>query len=81
VSYLTASETVELKKHLEEKTYLYVKDICHYVLQIFSKSYSISGMTRWLRGNDFRYKKPHAVPAKMNEEEQQKFIEDYTLLK
>lgn len=81
VGYLTSEETQALKKHLEGKTYLYVKDICYYVLEIFNKSYSISGMRRWLYANDFRYKKPHAVPAKLNEAEQQKFIDDYTFLK
>ena len=80
-SYLTTSETSLLKTHLYEKTYLYVRDICEYVRQTFNKSYSISGMTKWLIGNGFRYKKPHGVPAKADAEKQQLFIEYYQSLK
>ena len=53
--YLTQAETIALKAHLFEKTYLYVKDICVYVEKNFKKSYSISGMTKWLRKHNFRY--------------------------
>lgn len=66
-SYLSEAETVKLKTHLKEVTYLYVKDICAYVKHAFNKDYSISGMTKWLKANDFCYKKPHAVPAKADE--------------
>jgi transposase len=38
-------------------------------------------MTKWLHGNNFCYKKPHAVPAKANKEQQQKFIKHYIQLK
>ena len=80
-SYLTESETSLLKAHLDEKTYLYVKDICEYVRKTFNKLYSISGMTKWLAANDFRYKKPHGVPAKADEEKQKLFIDYYQSLK
>lgn len=80
-SYLSVEESVQLKGHLQEITYLYVKDICAYVSGEFKKDYSISGMTKWLHANDFRYKKPHAVPAKANKVQQQAFIEYYHQLK
>lgn len=38
-------------------------------------------MTKWLHANGFSYKKPHAVPAKANKEQQAKFIEYYNELK
>jgi transposase len=38
-------------------------------------------MTKWLRGNGFCYKKPHAVPAKANKEHQEAFIKYYEELK
>lgn len=79
--YLTVEQNDVLKAHLREKTYLYVKDICRYVKEHFNKNYCISGMTQWLQGNGFRYKKPHAVPAKANKEEQQQFVEYYQSLK
>lgn len=81
VSYLSMTESTELKFYLQEITYLYVKDICKYVKRRFNKYYSISGMTKWLKSNGFRYKKPHGVPAKASKEEQERFIKTYTELK
>jgi transposase len=81
IGKLNKSESRMLTKHLSEMSYLYVKDICAYVKKTFKKKYSISGMTKWLHANGFCYKKPHAVPAKANREQQQKFIEYYARLK
>lgn len=80
-SKLTDREARELTDHLQEITYLYVKDICHYVRRTYDKKYSISGMTKWLHANNFCYKKPHAVPAKADKEMQMKFIQHYNQLK
>jgi transposase len=80
-SKLTDSESQKLIEHLQEITYLYVKDICQYVKQTYGKTYSISGMTKWLRMNNFRYKKPHAVPAKADRAKQRLFIRYYNRLK
>ncbi len=80
-SKLTAHESKELYEHLSEVTYLYVKDICTYVVKHYHKKYSISGMTKWLHIQGFRYKKPHAVPAKANKEQQEKFVSYYSRLK
>ncbi len=80
-SKLNEHETKELNKHLSEVTYLYVKDICAYVRKEYHKKYSISGMTNWLHAQGFRYKKPHAVPAKADREQQKKFISYYNRLK
>ncbi len=81
VSKLSVKDSDKLIVHLKEVTYLYVKDICAYVKQQFNKSYSISGMTKWLRANKFCYKKPHAVPAKADSVQQQKFIKSYNRLR
>ena len=80
-SHLTVKQTKKLKSHLQEKTYLYVKDICAYVKKTFGVNYSISGMTKWLQANNFRYKKPHGVPAKADKDKQAAFIEYYEALK
>jgi transposase len=80
-SKLTSEEMNELIIHLQEKTYRYIKDICSYVRQKYQKSYSISGMTNWLHEHKFRYKKPHAVPAKADGKKQEEFIELYRDLK
>lgn len=81
LSYLNEDESLELKAHLDEFTYLYVKNICKYVKKTFNVSYSISGMTKWLHANNFSYKKPHAVPAKADTTNQQLFIKKYLKLK
>ena len=80
-SKLSDRETHELIDHLQAMTYLYVKDICQYVWQIYGVKYSISGMTKWLHGYDFCYKKPHAVPAKADKVQQEEFIRHYNRLK
>ena len=80
-SKLTEQESKKLCSHLKEITYLHVKDICAYVWKSYNKRYSISGMSNWLHIQGFRYKKPHAVPAKANKERQQEFIAYYNNLK
>jgi transposase len=80
-SYMTASETEALRVHLTETLYQYVKDICIYVKEKFNKSYTVSGMTKWLHANGFRYKKPHGVPAKADKQRQTEFIAYYESLK
>lgn len=80
-SYLNQTETNHLKFHLKKVTYLYVKDVCIYVRATFKKTYSISGMTKWLHANGFCYKKPHPVPAKADKKQQAIFIKAYEKLK
>lgn len=80
-SKLTNQESAKLIEHLSEKTYLYVKEIREYVKKTFGKKYSRSGMTKWLVANNFRYKKPHGVPAKYDKQKQQEFIKFYNDLK
>jgi transposase len=55
--------------------------ICAYVNRIYNKSYSVSGMTKWLHLNNCCYKKPHSVPAKADAEKQAVFIDHYKALK
>ena len=51
---LNCRETKALMEHLEEVTYLYVKDICAHVKQAYHKRYRfVSGMTKWLHANGF----------------------------
>jgi transposase len=78
---LTGEEAKELIEHLQEITYLYVKDICQYVKKTYGVCYSISGMRKWLHVNNFCYKKPHGVPAKANKQRQEAFIRHYNRLK
>lgn len=80
-SKLSDNETRKLTDHLQEVTYLHVKDICHFVRAHYGKKFTVSGMTKWLHAHDFCYKKPHAVPAKADREKQKEFIQHYNRLK
>lgn len=79
--HLNQAQTEAIKRHVDEKVYRYVKDIRAYVKKTHGISYTTSGMTKWLHKNNFRYKKPQPVPAKLNPEHQKAFIESYQLLK
>ena len=81
VSQLSEAQAQELTAHLNEKTYLYVKDICTYVHQTYGIKYSISGMTSFLKRQGFRYKKPQPVPGKVDPERQEEFAKYYEKLK
>ncbi|MDF1646938.1 MAG: IS630 family transposase [Legionellaceae bacterium] len=80
-SHLSLEQSALLKAHLREKTYLYAKEICAYVKTEFSLKYTQSGITKWLKANGFRYKKPHGVPAKAGKVKQEEFITYYEQLK
>ena len=79
-SKLKDDQTQKLEIHLEENTYTRVIEICAYVEKIFGISYTVSGMTKWLKQHDFSYKHPKAVPAKADLEKQEAFIEAYLKL-
>lgn len=79
-SKLTPEESQKLEKHLEETTYLKVKDILAYVKEQFNKEYSRSGMTAWLRDKGFIFKRPKQVPGKLDPEAQAQFIKQYNKL-
>lgn len=81
LSYLNNEESLSLKEHLQEITYLHVKDICAYVKNTFNVIYSASGMRKWLYANNFSYKKPHAIPAKADIRNQELFVNKYNKLK
>lgn len=76
-SKLPYEENKELSKHLEDQTYVNVKEISDYVAKTYGIKYSNSGMTNWLHENGFSYKKPVGIPAKANEELQKEFVKKY----
>lgn len=80
-SNLNEDQSEKLIAHLEERTYLYAKDICAYVEKAFGVTYTVSGMIKWLHHNKFCHKKPHGVPAKADAEKQEAFILNYNELK
>jgi transposase len=78
---LDAKQTKFLVAHLHNKTYVHVKDICDFVWKKWRITYSVSGMTAWLKRNGFSYHKPAAVPAKADKAAQERFIATYEELK
>lgn len=73
---LTEQQSQELEQHLENKTYLKSDQIIEYIRKRYCIIYSKSGMKLWLSRHGFVYKKPKSVPAKLNVEEQERFVTD-----
>lgn len=80
-SNLTAEQSNELIKHIEESLYLDSKNIRCYIEQKYGVKYSSSGILSWLHNNGFSYKKPDRIPAKADREKQAEFIKNYKKLK
>ena len=78
---LTEKQRQQLLTHLEKHIYLYVKDIIAYVKASFGVTYTVPGMTIWLKTHGFSYKKPAVVPGKANLKVQKEWIEEYERLK
>jgi transposase len=76
-SKLSSDQAAEITKHLDEVTYLKVSEICIYVQEKYGISYTVNGMTNWLKYNGFSYKKPKGTPAKADPIAQKEFIEEY----
>ena len=74
---LSSYQSELLQKHLEENTYLHVKSIVRYVELKWGISYTVAGLTHWLKRHGFAYKKPKLVPGKADQERQEKWIEEY----
>lgn len=80
-SKLNKIQTDELLEHLQMSTYFHAKQICKYVQGKYNVSYTVAGMTSWLKGHGFTYKEPLKVPGKLDPQKQQEFIELYLGLK
>jgi transposase len=80
-SQLNELQTNELIAHLKENIYLSSLPIIRYVKQKYNITYSISGMTAWLKANNFSYKKPKLLPKHVDTKVQEAFIEHMTTLK
>jgi transposase len=78
---MSPMQEVELISHLHKITYLTAKEIVAYVFKTYEIKYTITGITKWLKRNDFIYKEPKKVPGKLDEQKQQAFVEDYNNLK
>jgi len=80
-SKLQDSEQQELVSHLEQQNYVYSKDICAYVAEKYNVIYSVVGMQKLLHRLGFAYKKPKLVPGKLDNEQQETWKHQYSLMK
>lgn len=78
---LTSEQSTELIAHLENHLYEKVLEIIAYVYSAYGVTYTVSGMTDWLRRNEFSYKLPKGQPSKADAQKQKDFIEQYIQLK
>jgi transposase len=78
---LSEKQSRQLEAHLQEHTYLYVKNIVAYVEIAFGVKYTVHGMRNWLQRHGFSYKKPAIVPGKANEQQQKEWIAEYEKLR
>lgn len=78
---LNKKQTEKLEAHLQEHTYLYIKDIIAYVQAAFGVTYTVPGLRSWLQRHGFSYKKPAMVPGKANKDEQQAWLDEYEKLR
>lgn len=78
---LNKKHTEKLEAHLQEHTYLYIKDIIAYVQVAFGVTYTVPGLRNWLQRHGFSYKKPAIVPGKANKEQQQAWLDEYEKLR
>lgn len=78
---LTDEQSAQLSKHLEETLYTKVVEIIAYVVDTFGVTYTVSGMTDWLRKHKFTYKSPKGRPSKADINKQKECVEIYQQLK
>lgn len=77
---LSDEQVKKLEAHLEEKVYVRTSDIVDYVKRAFGVTYSVSGLTKWLRQHGFTYHKPVGIPAKADGAAQKTWICAYESL-
>ena len=78
---LSKKQSEEVIDHLEETLYTKVVEIVSYVESKFKLQYTVSGMTDWLKRNNFSYKSPKGTPSKADVAKQKEFIDIYGQLK
>lgn len=81
LSYLSSQEQQELSFHLEQKLYLYSKDIRQYITEKYGVDYTVEGIRRLLKRLGFVYKKTKHLPGKADIEKQLAFEKSYRKLK
>ena len=77
MSKLTAQQARALAAYVRGQCYTRVMDVCRFVAKTWGVSYTVSGMTKWLKEHDFRYKRPKSTPVKADPEKQEEWVKTY----
>jgi transposase len=78
---LSTVQEEELNAHVRNTLYHRAKDVCVYVKQTYTTTYTAEGMVRLLHRLGFSYKKTKQVPGKADPETQKAFLETYKNIK
>lgn len=81
IEKLTIQQSNQLEEHLQNHTYLYVKDIVEYIKIQFGVFYTVHGLRNWLQRHGFSYKKPALVPGKADKNQQEIWLSEYEKLR
>ena len=80
-SKLNKDKEEKLKDHLSKNSYGTAKEIKFYVKEVFGIEYTVQGLVHTLHRLGFTYKKTKIIPGKADVEKQEKFINEYKILK
>ena len=78
---LNPKQATQLKASLVASDVVSAQSVVQKVKGLFGVKFSLSGMTDWLKNNDFSFKKSQPAPAKADPIEQLAFIAKYRALK
>ncbi len=78
---LSPEQAVQLRAILGASDVPGAKFVVQKVKDLFGLTFSVSGMTDWLKRNDFSFKKSEPAPAKADPQAQLEFIDTYRTLK
>lgn len=79
--FLNEVQTAELIAHLESNLYVKASDIVAHVHLIYGITYSLRGMTDWIKHHGFSFHQPSGTPAKADAQAQKAFVAEYENIK
>lgn len=78
---LTTEQELEVEKFVVDETVTDSLQVVDFIRKRYGIGYTVAGVTKLLHRMNFVYKQVCLIPGKLNEENQQKFLEDFKALK
>lgn len=78
---LTKEQEREIEKFVKDETITDSLQVVDFITRRYGINYTVTGATKLLHRLDFVYKQVVLIPGKLNEEAQEKFLEDFKALK